>query len=79
MLYDVEIFFVDAFNSQNLDEYAQIINQLVNIVEQVNAGNIESNDKLMDWLARRFETKVVDKVSITITKQKCYYKREHNR
>ena len=31
---------------------------------------MESNEKLMDWLERRFETKVVEKVSITIAKKK---------
>ena len=58
------------FNIQNFEEDAPIINQLVNIVDQVNVGSVESIDKLMDWSARRFETKVVDKVSITITEKK---------
>lgn len=61
---------VDAFDIQSLDEEAPIITQLVNIFEQVNAGNIESNEKLMDWLVERFKNKVVDKVSIIIAKPK---------
>ena len=31
---------------------------------------MESNEKLMDWSGRRFQNKVVDKVSITIAEEK---------
>ena len=74
VLYDEKNIFVDAFDIQNFDEDATIINQLVTIVDQVNDGNMESNKKLMEWSTRRFETKVVNKVSITIDKKKVQLK-----
>ena len=48
----------------------QSLPNFVNIVEQVNTGNIESNEKLMDFSAKIFENKVVEKVSITIVEKK---------
>ena len=70
VLRDAKHIFVDAFDIQNYEEGAPIINQLVNIVEKVTTRNMESYEKLMDQLARRFETMVVYKVSITIAKKK---------
>lgn len=70
VLYNVKHIFVDAFDIHNFEKDTPIINQLINIVDKVNVGNIESNEKLMDWSTRRFETKIVDKVSITIVEQK---------
>ena len=58
--------FFYAFDIQNVDEETPTIDRLVHIIDQVSAENIECNDKLMDFLARRTETKVMEKVFIII-------------
>lgn len=45
VLNDVNHTFVDAFVIHNFEEGAPIINQIVNIVDQVNDGDMESNVK----------------------------------
>ena len=69
VLHDVKDIFVEAFDVQNFDGQAPIISQLVN-VEQINVGDIETNEKLIDWSAKKFENKVVENVSTTIVEQK---------
>ena len=63
-MHDVKDIFVEAFDVQNFDGQAPIISQLVNV------GDIETNEKLIDWSAKKFENKVVEKVSTTIVEQK---------
>ena len=70
VLQDVNHIFVDAFDIHNFDEGTPIIDQLVNIIDQENSKKLESNEKLIYWSIRRFETRVVDKVSITIAEEK---------
>ena len=63
-IYDLKCIFVDTFDIQNFDEEIPIITQLVHIFDQVNYGNMESNEKLIDWFVKRSKNKVVDKVTI---------------
>lgn len=58
--------FVEAFDIKKIDGQAQIISQLVNIVDKISVGYIESNEKLMDWFAKTFENKIIDRIFITI-------------
>ena len=69
-MHDVKDIFVEAFDVQNFDGQVPIISELVNIVEKINVGDIETNKKLRDWFAKKFENKVVDKVSTTIVEKK---------
>lgn len=69
ILHDVKDIFVGAFDIQNFYGKAPIISQLVNIVDQINVEDIESNEKFMDWSTNKFENKVVDRFSTKIAEQ----------
>lgn len=54
---------MDAFGISNLDNPHPILDQLVYIVDKVQAKGIGTNDKLMQWSKRRFDHKFLVKVS----------------
>ena len=60
-----EIFF-DAFTITSLDESKDIIEKLLDIVEQVTDSNLDTNVKLLEWLERRFQSEVNEKISSEI-------------
>lgn len=63
-------YIVDAFEVKKIDGQAPIISHLVQIVEQINARDIESNEKLMACSRKKFENKIIEKISTTIAKHK---------
>lgn len=58
--------FFDSFDIQNIDEQTPFISQLVQIVEKFNTKDIEANEKLMAQSEKKFENKVLEKVSTII-------------
>ena len=63
---DIKDIFVDVFEIHNLNKKAPILEQLVHIVDKVNHEDIETNEKLMKWSEKKFEHKVLEKVSTKI-------------
>lgn len=68
-LQDKNNIFVDTFDTHNVDEETPIFDKLVHMIDQVSAENFESNDKLMDWSTRSFDTKAMVKFFITIAEK----------
>ena len=58
--------FLDAFTITWLDESKDIIEQLSDIVDQVIDTNLDTNVKLLEWLERRFQSRVNEKISSEI-------------
>ena len=58
--------FLDAFTITSLDESKDIIEKLSNIVEQVTDIDLDTNFKLLEWLERRFQSKVNENTSTEI-------------
>ena len=54
-LQDIKDIFIDAFGLPALEEDKPIMEQLVNIVEQINDANLDSNVKLLEWSKMKFQ------------------------
>ena len=54
---------MDVFSLMSLDEAKLIIEQLLDIVDQVKNEDQDTNVKLMEWLERKFQGKVNEKIS----------------
>ena len=65
-LQDIKEIFLDAFTLPPLDETKGIMEQLLDIVEQVTNVDLDTNVKLMEWLERKFQGKVNEKISSEI-------------
>ena len=59
--------FLDAFALPPPDETKDIMEQLSDIVEQVTNADLDTNVKLMEWLERKFQGKVNEKISSEMT------------
>ena len=57
---------MDSFNLQTPDESRPIVEQLFDIVDQVKNEDHDKNAKLMEWLERKFQGKVNEKISSDI-------------
>ena len=55
---EIKDIFMDAFSLQPPDETRPIIEQLLDIVDQVNNKDHDTNPKLMEWSQRKFQEKV---------------------
>ena len=63
---NIKDIFLDAFTLSPPDESKDIMEQLSDIVEQVTDADLDTNVKLMEWLERRFQGKVNEKISSEI-------------
>ena len=52
---------MDAFSLQSPDETKAIMEQLSDIVDQVTNEDEDTNVRLMEWLERKFQGKVMRK------------------
>ena len=66
VLYDTKDIFVEAFDTNELNEDRSRVEQLVHIVDKVNIEDIEANTKLMECSEKKYQTKVAEKISSTI-------------
>ena len=53
-LQNIKDIFLDAFSVTTLDESKDIIDQLLEIVDQVQDVDLDTNAKLLEWLERKF-------------------------
>ena len=60
---EIKDIFMDAFSLQPLNETMPILEQLSDIVDQVNNEDHDTNEKLMEWLEKKFQKKVNQKIS----------------
>ena len=60
---EIKDIFMDVFNLQLLDITRSIIEQLLDIVDQVNNEDHDTNAKLMEWLEKKFQGKVNQKIA----------------
>ena len=60
---DIKDIFLDAFALPPPDETKDIMEQLSNIVEQITNADLDTNVKLMEWLERKFQGRVNEKIS----------------
>ena len=63
---NIKDIFLDAFSITSLDESKDIIDQLLDIVDQVQDPNLDTNVKLLEWSERRFHRKVNEKIATEI-------------
>lgn len=66
VFHEIKGIFIEAFEMDDVNDTTPILEQLVQIVKKVNSDVSEANEKLMQWSERKFETKVLEKVSIEI-------------
>ena len=55
---EIKDIFMDAFSLQPPDGTRPIIEQLLDIVDQVNNEDHDTNTKLMEWSKKKFQGKV---------------------
>ena len=65
-LQNIKDIFLDAFSINTLDESKDIIDHLSEIVDQVQDENLGTNEKLLEWLEIKFQSKVTKKVATKI-------------
>ena len=63
---NIKDIFLDAFTITSVDESKDIIEQLSDIVDQVTDADLDTNVKLLEWLERRFKSKVNENISSEI-------------
>lgn len=66
-LQDIKDIFLDAFNLPTPEESKTLLEQLLDIMEQVNNEEQDTNAKLLEWSERKFQGKVNQKISGEIT------------
>ena len=54
---------MDTFSLQPLDAKRPILEQLLDIFDQVNNEDHDTNAKLMEWSEKKFQAKVNQKIS----------------
>ena len=64
---EIKDIFMDAFRLQTPDESRPIVEKLCDIIDQVTNEDHDTNVKLMEWLERKFQGKVNEKISSDIT------------
>ena len=60
---EIKDIFMDAFSLQPLDTKRPILEQLSDIVDQINNEDHDTNAKLMEWLDKKVQAKVNQKIS----------------
>ena len=65
-LNDIKDIFMDAFSLQSPNDSKLIMEQLSDIGDQVTNEDHDTNVKLMEWSARKFQGKVNEKISSDI-------------
>ena len=60
---EIKDIFMDAFNLQSPDAKRPILEKLSDIVDQVNNEDHDTNAKLMEWLEKKFQERVNQKIS----------------
>ena len=60
---EIKDIFMDAFSLQPPDAKRPILEQLSDIIDQVNNEDQDTNAKLMEWLEKKFQEKVNQKIS----------------
>ena len=60
---EIKDIFMDAFNLKPLDQTRPIIEKLLDIVDQVNNEDHDTNTKLMEWSEQKFQGRVNQKIS----------------
>ena len=60
---EIKDIFMDSFSLQPLDATRPILEQLSDIVDQVNNEDHDTNAKLMEWLEKKFQGKVNQKIA----------------
>ena len=65
-MHNIKEIFLDAFTITSLDESKDIIEQLSNIVDQVIDADLDTNVKLLEWLERRFYSKLNERIATKI-------------
>ena len=63
ILHNIKDIFVDAFGITDVNNQHSILDQLMYIIDKVQTDDIETNDKLMQWLEKKLEYKVLARVS----------------
>ena len=53
-LQDIKDIFLDAFSLPTLDETKPLLKQLPDIVEKLSNEELDTNDKLLEWLETKF-------------------------
>ena len=60
---EIKDIFMDSFSLQPPDAKRPILEQLSNIVDQINNADHDTSAKLMEWLEKKFQVKVNQKIS----------------
>ena len=60
---EIKDIFMDAFSLQPLDSNKPILEQLSHIVDQVNDEDLYTNGKLLEWLEKKFLSKINQKIA----------------
>ena len=58
---------LDAFSLPTPKETKPLIEKLIDIVEKVSNEDLETNVKLLEWLEKKFQNRVKEKISCDIT------------
>ena len=69
-LQDMKDIFLDTFSLPTSKETKPLMDQLIDIVEKVSNEDIDTNAKLLEWLEKKFQNKVNEKIfgDIALTK-----------
>ena len=67
VMQNIKDIFLDAFSITILYESKDIVNQFSEIVDQVQDSDLDTNAKLLQWLERKFQSKVNEKIATEIT------------
>ena len=63
---NIKDIFLDALFGTLLDESKDIVEQLLDIVDQVQDADLDTNAKLLEWSERKFQSKVNEKIATKI-------------
>ena len=66
VLKEIKYIFLDAFSLPTLDETKSLMEQMIDIVEKVSNEDLDTNAKLLEWLEKKFQKKVNEKISSDI-------------
>ena len=67
LIYNIKGIFLNAFTIDDITRDKPIIEKLVHIVDKVNTVDNESNTKLIMWLAKKYHSKDLEKMSSAIS------------
>lgn len=58
-LHEINDIFLDAFSLPTPNEEKPILEKLVNIVDMISDDDLDANTKLLEWLEKKFHSKVL--------------------